>query len=56
MHNLLLILGIYVIYLFVAYPQNRTMPNILLATIAIAIDTLIHQNINIRNNIKPTYI
>jgi len=56
MHNLLLILGIYAIYLFVAYPQNRTMTNILLATIAIAIDTLIHQNINIRNNIKPTYI
>jgi len=56
MHNLLLILGIYIIYLFAAYPQNRTMTNILLATITISIDTLIHQNINIRNNITPTYI
>jgi len=45
MHNLLLILGIFITYLFIAYPKNRTMTNLLLFTITISIDTLIHQNI-----------
>jgi hypothetical protein len=56
MHNLLLILGIYIVYLFARDKQNRTMINILLFTIIIAIDTLIHQNLNIRNGKATSYI
>jgi len=56
MHNLLLILGIYIVYLFARDKQNRTMINILLFTIIIAIDTLIHQNLNTRNGKATSYI
>ena len=53
MHHALLLLVLYILYLFVVTKSERTLPNILLFTIIIGIDTLIHQNINIRNN-KPT--
>ena len=56
MHNFLLILVIYVIYLFARDKQSRTMINILLFTIIIAIDTLIHQNLNTRNGKSTSYI
>ena len=52
MHNILLLLVLYIIYLFIINKSDRTMTNILLFTIIIAIDTLIHQNINIKNNKK----
>ena len=50
MHNFLLLLIIYIMYIFTSYKKNRTLTNLLLFTIIIAIDTLIHQNINIKNN------
>ena len=50
LHNILFMLNIYIIFLFIVDKKNRTITNILLFTIIIAIDTLIHQNINIRNN------
>ena len=56
MHNILLLLLLYIIYLFIINKSDRTMTNILLFTIIIAIDTLIHQNINIKNNKKTVYV
>ena len=56
MHNFLLLLVIYIIYLFIVDKQNRTTPNILLFTIIIAIDVLIHQNINLKNKKSTTYL
>ena len=56
MHNILLLLAIYICYLFFVNKKERTLPNILLFTIIIAIDTLIHQNINIRNHKATNYI
>lgn len=56
MHNILLLLIIYISYLFIINRKNRTLPNILLFTIIIAIDTLIHQNINIRNHKGTNYL
>jgi len=55
-HNLLLLLVSYSIYLFIVDKSNRTMINLLLFSIVIAIDTLIHQNINIRNNKNTSYM
>lgn len=49
LHNILFMLNIYIIFLFIIDKNNRTITNLLLFTIIIAIDTLIHQNINIRN-------
>ena len=56
MHNILLLLFIYIIYLFFVNKKERTLTNILLFTIIISIDTLIHQNINIRNNKTTSYL
>ena len=56
MHNVLLILIIYIIYLFIINKKERTITNILLFTIIISIDTLIHQNINIKNNKITNYL
>ena len=56
MHNLLFSLVIYILYLFFVNKQERTLTNILLFTIIISIDTLIHQNINIRNNKDTNYL
>jgi hypothetical protein len=56
MHNLLLLLVIYIMYLFFVNKKDRTLTNILLFTIIISIDTLIHQNINIRNHEPTSYL
>jgi len=56
MHNLLLLLVIYIMYLFVVNKQERTLPNILLFTIIISVDTVIHQIINIRNQNITSYL
>jgi hypothetical protein len=50
MHNILFLLLIYIMYMFFVNKQERTLTNILLFTIIISIDTLIHQIINIRNH------
>jgi len=56
MHNILLLLVIYILYLFCVNKQERTLTNILLFTIIISIDTLLHQNINIRNRKTTSYL
>lgn len=56
MHNLLLLLIIYIGYFFYVDKKERTLPNILLFTIIISIETLIHQNINMRNNKQTKYL
>ena len=50
MHNILFSLILYILYLFITNKDNRKLSNILLFTIVIALDTLIHQNINSKNN------
>ena len=56
LHNLLFSLVIYILYLFFVTKQERTLTNILLFTIIISMDTLLHQNINIRNHTSTTYL
>ena len=56
MHNILLLLVIYILYIFFVNKKERTLLNILLFTIIISIDTLIHQNINIRNHKVTNYL
>ena len=56
MHNFLLLLGIYTMYLFCVNKHERTLTNILLFTIFIGVDTVIHQIINIRNNKTTSYL
>ena len=56
LHNLLFVLVIYIMYVFVANKKERTLTNILLFTIIISIDTLLHQNINIRNHKATNYL
>lgn len=55
-HNILLLLILYIIYRLIAHKNDRSLPNILLFTIIIALDTIIHQNINIKNNKNTTYM
>lgn len=55
-HNSLLLLVLYIIYRFIYNKKDRTFPNILLFTIIIALDTIIHQTINIKNNKNTTYM
>jgi len=56
MHNLLLLLVIYIMYLFFVNKHERTLSNILLFTIIISVDTVIHQLINIRNQKTTSYL
>jgi uncharacterized membrane protein YukC len=56
MHNILLLLVIYILYVFFVNKKERTLPNILLFTIIISMDTFIHQNINIRNHKDTNYL
>jgi len=56
MHNFLLLLVIYIMYLFCVNKQERTLTNILLFTIIIGVDTVIHQIINIRNQNTTSYL
>lgn len=53
-HHVLLILSIYIMYLFKNQSQ-RTTTNIILSAILVALMTLIHQNINRKNNTKTNY-
>jgi len=56
MHSALLILSIYILILFYQYKKTRTISNLLLLSIVLGIDILIHQNINIRNNANTHYL
>ena len=52
MHTILLLFILYIIYSFITNKDQRKLSNILLFTIIIALDTIIHQNINTKNNKK----
>lgn len=54
-HIALAILYFYILFAFITDPNTRTLQNILLFAMITAIDTLIHQNINNRNNKYPQY-
>ena len=54
-HHLLLILIVYIIYIFASKKSSRTVTNILLLTIVVALETMIHQNMNIKNNKQTQY-
>ncbi len=54
-HLALVVLYIYVLYVMYNDPASRSMTNMLLLMVALAGSTLIHQNINDRNNVKPVY-
>ena len=56
MHNILFLLIIYIIYVLITNKHERKLKNILLFTIVIGIDIIIHQIINYKNNIKTEYI
>ena len=56
MHNILFLLIVYIIYVLITNKHERKLKNILLFTIVIGIDIIIHQIINYKNNIKTEYI
>jgi|NorSeaMetagenome_1021524.scaffolds.fasta_scaffold00017_16 hypothetical protein len=55
MHHVYFVFFIYIIYVLIINKKTRTLQNILLFTIVIALGTLLHQNINIKNNNKTLY-
>ena len=56
MHNILFLLLIYIIYVFIAHSQERNTTNLLLFSIILGIDIIIHQIINIRNQKTTAYL
>jgi len=56
MHNILFLLLIYIIYIFIINKEERTLINILLFSIIIGIDIIIHQIINMRNKKTTSYL
>ena len=56
MHHILFLLAIYIIYIFIVNPKERTMLNMLLFSILLGIDIIIHQIINIRNQKITSYL
>ena len=56
MHHCLLGLTLYVLYLFKCHKRDRTLPNILLFTILIGLETLLHHSINTRNQTSASYL
>jgi len=55
MHWFVFLFILFIFYKLYLNPKEFNITNMLLITIILVIDTLIHQNINIRNNVKPTY-
>ncbi len=56
MHSLLFLLTMYILFMMYVNRKEITVTNMLLFAIIISIDILVHQNINNRNNRKPTYL
>ena len=56
MHQLLLLLVIYIMYVFIVNGKERTMINLLLFSIVLDIHLISHQIINIRNNKTTSYL
>jgi len=55
MHHFLLLLVIYISYTLIITRKERTLTNLLLFSIVLGIDVIIHQIINIRNNKDTSY-
>ena len=55
-HTVVFLLFLYIMSRLLRDKTERTVQNLLLLLIALALGVLIHQNINFRNKIKPTYI
>jgi hypothetical protein len=55
MHHLLLLLIVYISYNLIIARKERTLTNILLFSIILGIDIIIHQIINLRNNKNTSY-
>jgi hypothetical protein len=55
MHHFLLILVIYISYNLIITRKERTLTNLLLFSIVLGIDVIIHQIINMRNNKDTSY-
>jgi len=55
MHHFLFILVIYISYNLIITRKERTLTNLLLFSIILGIDIIIHQIINIRNNKDTSY-
>ena len=53
-HLAVAVLFIYVVYLLVVNPQERTLTNWLLLLIALAVAAQIHQNINVQRSLLTT--
>ena len=56
MHVLFFLLNLLVLYLLLSNKGNRTTTNLILYTILIGVVTVIHQIINLRNNMVTKYI
>ena len=55
MHHFLLLLVIFISYNLIITRKERTLNNLLLFSIVLGIDVIIHQIINIRNNKDTSY-
>lgn len=56
LHHIFFALITYCVYTFATNKNERGLSNILLFTLIIGIDTLLHQKINIINNKKTNYL
>lgn len=55
MHHILLALMLYALYVFYTQPNERKLCNVLLFTVVVAIDGLLHHFINRKNNTQTSY-
>lgn len=55
MHHVLLALILYALYVFYTQPSERKLCNVLLFTVVVAIDGLLHHFINRKNNQHTSY-
>lgn len=56
LHMFLFVLTLLNIFFIYFYKKERTITNYLLFTIIIALDVIIHQNINMQNNKQTNYL
>jgi len=56
LHSALLILTTYILITLFKVKKARKVSNLILLSIVLGIDILIHQNINIRNNANTHYL
>ena len=56
MHHLLLLLIIYIVFVFLVNKKSRNLTNIILFTIVVAIEVIIHHLINVKNKKRTEYL